>query len=144
MSLGGAASVDKPRRELWRSWWPTELIHDTDVSFSIRSGKVDVLFCHDAPNGLNHVLDIAMGGNFKFDHAASNLNRDLLQRVINIKTPRMIIHGHMHVNHNTEMDMPWGSVKVIGLENCDTYLNPHALRGARLMTIDDSTGEIRV
>lgn len=133
MSLGGGASVDKESRKIWASWWPTELITDEDVTYSIRGGDVDVLLCHDAPQGLDHVF-IVDNPFFKMHHAASSRNRELLQRVVNIKRPRHIFHGHMHVQHFTPVDYGWGERCLVrGLSNVDDY----GLAATHLLEVED-------
>lgn len=135
MSLGGGASIDKDRRKIWESWWPTELITDEDVTYAIRGGEsdVDVLLCHDAPQGLDHVF-VVDNPYFKMRHAASTHNRALLQRVINITRPTHVFHGHMHISHLTPVDYGWGERCLVrGLSNVDD----HGLAATYVLELED-------
>lgn len=134
MSLGGGYSIDKEYRQPWQSWWPTELITNEDVTFSIRSGKVDILLCHDAPLD----VDLTKGEHaiFKGGIRESDDNRDLLQTVINIKEPVLVIHGHMHYRYvDTIRD---GRTTVIGLGHNEQPID----RTCVVLELDDAKYQI--
>lgn len=99
MSVGGANSIDRKLRTVNKDWWAEEQISDEDVRNSVRNGKVDVMFCHDAPHG----FDV-------YDNVTSQLPLDVklyaeqsrkqLKRVTDVVKPSILFHGHYHTYRN--------------------------------------------
>lgn len=127
MSLGGALSVDKGRRTPFLSWWPSETISMSDAARAILNGKcgVDVLFTHDAPEGvalLERFLEETpyFGQTLKMD-AESLANRGMLRSVVDEVRPKLLVHGHYHLRYqdNLEGRGPNGEIyrtEIMGLD----------------------------
>lgn len=101
--LGGAASIDKPFRRKGKSWWEEEYLTEEDILTAQSGGPVDVMFCHDSPAGApNSITDDNLGqiGAMKYYGADMinycNNHRQLLKRVTDVTTPRILFHGHYH------------------------------------------------
>jgi hypothetical protein len=108
LAVGGGSSVDKEwrlqlerarrkphQRQRW-FWWPEEVLTDDDVVSATSGGRVDVLLCHDCPEGvdLQDLLDPAYRS-----HPETLENRHRLRQVVEATLPRAIFHGHYHVAH---------------------------------------------
>lgn len=106
MAMGGAYSVDKEYRTPHVSWWPQERITLDDVDRAKKTDKVDVLLCHDAPEGACPIIgqgsDGAVGWGYKAG-ALSQANRLMLGEVIDAVNPKTIIHGHMHHRYDAQL-----------------------------------------
>lgn len=129
LACGGAYSIDKDRRlasehklkKPRTRWWPTEMIRPEDIERSSLGGKVDVVFSHDCPAGVEipgiHAMD-------KQIFPDSNMNREYLRRVVLNTKPRLICHGHYHVRYRSSLALPyevngrleWHRVQVEGLD----------------------------
>lgn len=132
MSLGGGYSVDKEYRTPWTSWWPTECLTDQDVTCAIRPGGVDIMLVHDSPGDVD-LTDTGKHAVFKQGIAPSEDNRKILQRVINIKEPELVVHGHMHCRYDdTVRD---GRTKVVGLAHDGDTLD----RACIVLEVEDGT-----
>lgn len=108
--LGGAFSVDWRYRTEGRTWWPQETIEPADVA-RLGAGPLDVLVTHDAPDG----VDLPSTWRLPPDDEARGLaQRTLIRRALDATTPQLIVHGHWHHRHLTEV----GSTRVLGL-GCD-------------------------
>jgi len=123
LGIGGAYSVDKPWRvqeeETYREprtlWWPTELIRDVDVQKCLEVGKVDVVFSHDCPTGIELP---GIGG----EYPVSNANRAYLRHIIDHVQPQVVFHGHYHMRNSGQLNaafeqhgkLLWRSVRVEG------------------------------
>lgn len=104
MSFGGANSIDRAYRREGKDWWEGERITDTDVWAGMDVGKVDVMFCHDAPYG-SDILGSHRSGRLSIDvQLYADESRKQLKRVCDVARPSMLFHGHYHVYRN-EMDM---------------------------------------
>lgn len=108
LALGGAYSVDqdwrKDAEKQWNQpgtlWWPTELITSEDVEKAERAGKVDILFSHDCPWGVDLP---GIGGDFP----VSDLNRQALRKVVNTTLPNRVYTGHYHMRVSGKIDIPY-------------------------------------
>lgn len=99
MSFGGANSIDRARRTEGKSWWEGERITDDDVLNGVKVGKVDVMFSHDSPYGVEISGSHRSAGNgWGFDEILySDESRKQLKRVTDSARPAMLFHGHYHV-----------------------------------------------
>ena len=103
LALGGAASIDRDHRIEGRSWWPEEYLTEEDILTAQSGGPVDVMITHDSPFGApNSITDDIMGQLQAVKYYGKDalqyctIHRKLLQRVTDVTTPRMLIHGHYH------------------------------------------------
>lgn len=113
MSVGGAYSVDKAVRKPGLDWFPQEDITDDDVDHAIAQGKVDVLLTHDVPS-VAPVLEkllIVKGRRYKLIPEAEK-NRIQLEKVRVATRPKLLFHGHYHVNYRERID----GTLIVGLD----------------------------
>lgn len=102
LSLGGAPSIDRSFRTEGKSWWPAEMIRDTDLE-RLEEDSADVMIAHDAPDGgtdaVQRILDTpaAVSGwpQEGLDYCA--IGRRKMNQAVEVVNPRVFIHGHMHV-----------------------------------------------
>jgi Icc-related predicted phosphoesterase len=110
--LGGATSIDKDwRRAEERKrkksqtsrwfWWQEEAIREEDAQLAIAGGPADILICHDAPSSSNLRSYAPELKGYKAD-PPTELNRQLLQQVVNALRPELVVHGHWHVRYSGE------------------------------------------
>lgn len=109
MALGGAYSADRAGRTEGVSWWPQELITDVQVQRAVGRGRVDIMFSHDAPEGVCPIVSSA----YK-DDAVSRENRLAVTSVVQAVQPRLLVHGHYHYRYASH----FGDTFVEGLD-CD-------------------------
>ena len=102
MFMGGAYSIDKHRRTQYISWWPQEMIRQSDVQRALENAegrKIDVLFSHDAPR--SEFLDKWLQSEgYKVD-PWSNENRTALTYVVDSVRPQDLYHGHYHHRYDS-------------------------------------------
>ncbi|RLK49327.1 metallophosphoesterase family protein [Microbacterium telephonicum] len=102
LSLGGAASVDRPWRREGKDWWSDEAITDAHVEAAIAGGPADVMLTHETPNGtpVRSVRRVLRGNPFGFPASAliaSAESRARVDAVWDATHPKLLLHGHMHV-----------------------------------------------
>lgn len=126
-ALGGAASVDRERRETGWTWWPQETLHPRDLA-TLGRDPVDVLISHDAPaladlHGL-HPLPAEI-------LRSCAESRQVLDDAVATVRPQLVIHGHWHRRHTTVA----GAVRIEGFgadngpfETACAVLHPDTLR----------------
>lgn len=124
MGLGGAHSVDRPRRQQdsrhgSKSWWERETISTVDMYKAAYNGPTDILLTHDCPAG------VAIPGLDKpnswhpTELALAHRNRERLYEVTRRLKPKMIVHGHYHTRYAGHLDIGHDyHVKIVGLD-CD-------------------------
>jgi hypothetical protein len=103
-ALGGAFSVDWSNRALGESWWPGEVLTQTDVD-RLGDGPLDVLVCHDAPAGVplrGLALPLA-------DEVRASRVRDLVAEAVRRTQPGLVVHGHWHHRYSFELTWPTGN-----------------------------------
>ena len=113
-ALGGAFSVDWRGRELMTSWWPQEVVIAADV---VRLGAepLDVLVTHDCPAGIDLPSHWTLRDG---DQAKCNAQRALLLDAVSATQPSLVLHGHWHHRHTSQLQLASGkSVRVEGLAN---------------------------
>lgn len=112
LGLGGAASIDREWRSPGVSWWPQEIILDSDVDKAIEASKgldIDYFVSHDASNrtpwGFQLIPD-----------PDSMECRRKIDRVLDAVKPKVHFHGHMHraydwnLTHGSAFDSDYGPV----------------------------------
>jgi hypothetical protein len=133
IGVGGSYSIDKEWRVREEAvtgkpaslWWPTEMISPEDVEKIVsRPGRVDVMFSHDVPHGLDVPGIHSPVNSYRWPLAVEN--RDRLTTIFEAKRPRLIVHGHYHVRYDDTIDWMeqgddgnawWNQTQVIGLAN---------------------------
>jgi len=102
--LGGAYSIDAISRVLGATVFPgLECIGYKDIMHTLCAPRCDVLVCHDAPTSIDF--------NLKHLYSAGEANRATLDNVAAAIQPRLILHGHYHMYHDTLV----GTTRVVGL-----------------------------
>lgn len=129
LGLGGAHSVDRPRRREGVSWWARETISTVDMYKALWQRKVDVMITHDCPAG---VTIPGLHGPSRWDLrelALSQRHRERLHEVVRGVEPKLLIHGHYHVRYQADL----GGCTVIGLDCDGSTLNNNMI----FMTLAD-------
>jgi hypothetical protein len=88
--VSGADSIDKDRRIEGVSWWPDEELtyqEAEDCLTKWEKSTVDVLVSHDLPQSFAEKYKLI------YDRT---LTRNLLQKMIEVRKPRLLITGHHH------------------------------------------------
>jgi calcineurin-like phosphoesterase family protein len=96
--VSGADSIDKERRIEGVSWWSDEELtyrEAEDCLVKWEESTVDVLVTHDLPQSF------AEGYKLIYDRT---LTRDLLQKMIEVRKPKLLIHGHHHRSKRHEFN----------------------------------------
>jgi hypothetical protein len=116
LALGGAYSIDEQWRTEGESWWPEETITEGEVIRAIGDGTtVEVMVCHDAPAGCPGTIPGDGTWDRKKDAWPESLaNRERVKAVMNVRRPKLLVHGHYH-HRNSEM---FDGVQIEGL-GCD-------------------------
>jgi len=123
--LGGAFSVDWRARTLGIDWWRNEKTDHSDIA-RLGSGILDVLIAHDAPAG----VDLSAWRLPAEDQVRTDEVRSLIAAAVESTRPGIVLHGHWHHAHDTELswidrttsertgELTWHSTRVVGL-GCD-------------------------
>jgi Icc-related predicted phosphoesterase len=119
MALGGAFSVDRSARELGVSWWNQEMLTWGQAEKASKSGKVDILLCHDGPANVDYNKHLALKGFPLWKKCInSEENKRRINYVVNQVMPKSIFHGHIHMRYSDKVKFGHGDVYVEGLD-CD-------------------------
>lgn len=95
LALGGATSLDRPRRLEGSSWWPEEELTLGEAYRASEGGKVDIMLTHDAPDG----VDIPGLGEYTWPEAElirAEAHREKISAVVDAVAPEVLFHGHFH------------------------------------------------
>lgn len=111
MGFGGAYSINKASLTPYINWFPEEMPSEEDIARANNHGKVDVLICHDTPEG-TPLISFTFG---KDTPKGCMWSRKKLREVADSAQPKLIVHGHYHHPYTETWFSPWGDVKVIGL-----------------------------
>lgn len=117
LALGGAASVNRSMLTEGVDWWPEEMITLQQAADVSAGGHADVMFTHDAPEGVPIRYPFPPDFWDKADIASSSGHRRRLAGVVSSIRPSYLIHGH----HNTgraqwqELQFPHGPLRVASL-----------------------------
>jgi hypothetical protein len=125
LSFGGAPSIDFENRREGVSWWPEEMIRESDLLRLPFSGEreVDVMICHDAPDGgtprvqaiIDTPADQSMWTQAGLDYAKQG--REIMNKAVEIVKPRSFVHGHFHAPdlfYNKDQDCTYLSLGMDG------------------------------
>jgi len=88
--VSGADSIDKDMRIEGVSWWPDEELtykQAEDCLDKWENSKVEVLVSHDCPQSIAEKYLLV------YD---KSLTRNLLQKMIDIRKPKLLVYGHHH------------------------------------------------
>lgn len=137
LGLGGAASVDRAWRTEGLSWWPEEIISDSDVEKACSAGEVKVLLTHDAPPVVGALAKLHVSGIYfwpKEDLELSSENSSKVLEVIQATKPSLVLHGHWHYRYSEvltaqSVDGENFQFLSVGLDREGTYENLAALDG---------------
>ena len=108
--VSGADSIDKDQRVEGVSWWADEELtyKQAEHAFDLWvKSKAQVLVSHDCPQMIaqyNHLI---------YD---STLTRQLLNRMIEARKPKIIIYGHHH--KSCHFDYEGITIKALGIDEC--------------------------
>lgn len=119
LALGGAHSVDRQWRNAGSEWWFQETLKQSDVEKASAVGKVDHLVCHDVPwkaelPGVSREGGLRMGIP-AVDLDASEVNRKMVQEVVDATQPSQVWCGHYH----TRVDLAAGPDTKVSVLHCD-------------------------
>lgn len=129
LAMGGAASIDRQHRTPGVSWFPEEIIDDSDV---LKAKPATIMITHDSPiNPLEFT-----GRRFIVD-AESEYCRQQMRRVVTIAKPELLLHGHYHMSSDLEfLRGDSGYTRCVGL-GCDG--NSESMR---LLTVDQGAWKL--
>lgn len=111
MFMGGAYSIDKAYRHPGISWWPQEMIRQSDIMRALENAegkKIDVMFTHDTPPS-EFVDQWLKSQGYKID-PYSTANREALGHVVDSVRPQHLYHGHYHWRYDAPYTTPDGWV----------------------------------
>lgn len=133
VGMGGAPSIDRPRRVEGKSWWPEEVIGPADVARALTNEQpVHVLVTHDAPFLPATVRDLENDSEFKWFAPMARSSRDDVAQVQLHLQPRLTVHGHYHVG-----GFNGGHLPTLALAH--NYNHADALRVVRFAVGEDGT-----
>ena len=118
LALGGAVSLDRAERTAGASWWPEEEITWRQAGSVIEAGPADVMVTHECPAGVEHSFPPAPPGWSPADLRRSDAHRALLREVVLAVRPGWLMHGHLHLSYQRQVDLGAGPLEVTGLD-CD-------------------------
>lgn len=112
MSFGGAYSIDRANRVLYRSWWENEIIDFSDYKKAISVDKnVDILLSHDT---LNETTFEKI--NLDKMEPNTDANRKFVSAVADHFRVKRNIHGHYHVQEEKIIETSYGECLVNSLD----------------------------
>lgn len=109
MALGGAHSIDRPKRTEGVDWWPEEVLTAEQAAAAKAGGPVDYLVTHDCPAGISMpgIRDPEPGQPKElYDELVIEARyRAQLRDVVVAVQPRRLFHGHYHVRHDARLPL---------------------------------------
>lgn len=115
VALGGAVSVDQDSRVPLLEWWPNEAIDVDELDLALSHGQADVLVCHDCPAA----VDLA---NIEPLHGETGRkiaqNRAHLYEAVARLRPSLVVHGHYHLRHTSQLRIGSHVARIEGF-GCD-------------------------
>ncbi len=118
MGLGGATSLDRPRRIPGVSWWPEEELTVGEAYRAAIGPSVDVMLTHDCPDR----VEIPGLGQYSWPHdelIRAEKHRERVSMVVDELRPYILFHGHFHRRYNWHRISENGhTTKIVGLD-CD-------------------------
>ncbi len=107
VSLGGANSIDFKGRREGISWWREESITLADVYKVAERGTANLMFCHDAPAGVQISYDRkSLDAGWHPDEVHySNSGRETLRGAVDLVKPQVLFHGHFHIYQDVKSNL---------------------------------------
>jgi hypothetical protein len=96
--VSGARSVDRFNRIEGKSWWP-----DEELSYGQASACLDAWEASDKDIIVSHDTTQSFVEKFMLIYDQS-ITRSLLQRMIEVRKPKMVIFGHHHRRYEIDHD----------------------------------------
>ena len=118
LALGGAVSLDRAGRTAGQDWWPEEEITWRQAVTVLDAGRADVMVTHECPAGIEHQFPPPPSWWSAADLRRNEAHRALLREVVLGVQPRWLMHGHLHIGYQRQVDFGYGPVQVTGLD-CD-------------------------
>ena len=116
LALGGAVSLDRAARTEGADWWPEEEITRLQAVSVMAAGPADVMVTHECPAGIEHVFPPVPSGWSPADLQRSDAHQRLLREVVLAVRPRWLMHGHLHLSYQRQVDLGGGPIEVTGLD----------------------------
>lgn len=118
LAVGGATSLDRLSRTEFISWWVQESVTEKDFYTATAPGVTDVLLVHDCPEG-TPIPGIDRLSSLKYwpesELRVAWNHRELLETLVLEVKPKLVLHGHFHVKHDTNVNYNGTATRVIGL-----------------------------
>jgi predicted phosphodiesterase len=136
----GEFSIDKQYREVARlaghprSWWSEEELTEKqmdDCFDAYLATKPDILISHGCPTSVARLIgDPEILKNWDLDPETFETRTErLLESLVRIHKPKVVIHGHFHVDHDTKLDdvryIGLGELKFVDINKDGTCESPH-------------------
>jgi hypothetical protein len=116
LALGGAVSLDRARRTPGLDWWPEEEITWRQAGAVISAGPADVMITHECPAGIAHEFPPRPSWWAASDLRRNDAHRALMREVVLGVRPGWLMHGHLHIGYQREVDLGAGPLQVTGLD----------------------------
>ena len=84
----------------------------------MEAGPADVMVTHECPAGIEHTFPPPPPWWSQADLRRSDAHRSLLREVVLAVRPRWLMHGHLHLSYQRQVDLGGGPIEVTGLD-CD-------------------------
>ncbi|WP_432832878.1 metallophosphoesterase [Dactylosporangium sp. CA-092794] len=125
LALGGAHSIDRPKRTPMVDWWSEEQITDGQAHLAASGGTTDYMVTHDCPAGISMpgICDAEPGQPKElYDELVIEArHRQRLLDVVRRVRPRRLLHGHYHIRYDAVIDFDDGTAcAVTGLAKTAT------------------------
>lgn len=106
LGLGGAHSVDRQWRRDGVDWFPEEtLTYGQAFHAATTPENIDIMITHDCPAGVPIPgIEGNPHGFPKEEIALAEKHRELLGYVVDKLQPKILVHGHYHVNYDDIRD----------------------------------------
>lgn len=123
MGFGGAYSVDRNRRTIYKSWWPQEEPSQQDLQYAIdnwkkhNKKKINLLLCHDTVQEADFDQLLATNGSHKKELIPeADRSRRMVSTIVKQVRPNFLMHGHYHRNAYYEISYDGFHVSCLGLD----------------------------
>lgn len=136
LALGGASSVDAAWRTHGVDWWPEERINDTHEAMAVAPGPAEIMLTHESPMSsvpeVQKIIDSNPGGFPRGEREISQGQRERVERIWDEVSPKLLLHGHMHVYGERTFN---DGRRVISLA-CDEMAGHAGVLNARTLDFD--------